>query len=94
MTTITVRFYTLWRQYLGIDKVSIEVDNLEDALKQVDNKYGSILREKLHARGTKLDGRIEDYSLVLLNNTNLRNLKERSIREGDVLHIFPPVMGG
>ena len=72
----------------------MEADTMEDALKQVDNRYGSVLREKLHARGMKLDGRIEDYSLVLLNNTNLRNLKERSIREGDVLHIFPSVMGG
>ena len=94
MPLITVQFYTLWRQYLGVEKVSIEAESLEDALNQVDAQYGSVLKEKLQARGAKVEGRIQDFSLVLLNNTSLRNLKENTLREGDALRIFPPVMGG
>ncbi len=94
MPLITVQFYTLWRQYLGIDQVSMEAENLEDALNQIDQKYGSTLKEKLQARGAKVECRIQDFSLVLLNNTSLRNLKENTLREGDALRIFPPVMGG
>ncbi|RLC65633.1 MAG: hypothetical protein DRH97_07745 [Chloroflexi bacterium] len=31
---------------------------------------------------------------MLLNGTNMRNLKRTDLKEGDVLHIFPPPMGG
>ena len=94
MTAITVQFYTLWKQYLEVDKVAVEAENLEDALNQIDRKYGSVLREKLQARGTRVDGKIQDFSFILLNNTSLRNVKENSLHEGDVLRIFPPVLGG
>jgi len=94
MIAITVQFYTLWRQYLEVDKVAIEAEDVEDALNQIDIEYGSALREKLQARGTKVVGKIQDFSLVLLNNTSLRNVKENSLHEGDVLRIFPPILGG
>jgi len=94
MTAITVHFYTLWKQYLGVDKVAMEAEDVKDALDQIDKKYGSVLREKLQARGTRVDGKIQDFSFVLLNNTSLRNVKENSLYEGDVLRIFPPVLGG
>jgi molybdopterin converting factor small subunit len=94
VATITVQFYTLWKQCLGVDKVEIQADNIEDALSQIDKKYGTVLREKLQDRGTRVDGKIQDFSLVLLNNINLRNFKGSSLREGDVLRFFPPVLGG
>jgi len=37
---------------------------------------------------------MEDYSLILLNGIALRNLKSTELKEGDVLHIFPPGIGG
>jgi len=94
MTDITVRFYTLWRQYLGIDKVEIRAEDIEGALAQVDEKYGTILREELQAHGVKVHGKIQDFSLVLLHNKSLRSLEETALQDGDVLHIFPPVLGG
>jgi len=94
MSLITVQFYTLWRQYLGVEKVSMEAENLEDALNQIDQKYGVTLKEKLQARGVKVDGKIQDFSMVLVNNISLRNLKENTLKEGDALRFFPPVMGG
>ncbi|MBM3149097.1 MAG: hypothetical protein FJ008_08160 [Chloroflexi bacterium] len=94
MPLITVQFYTLWRQYLGVDQVSIEAESLEDALNQIDQRYGAVLKAKLQARGVKVDGKMHDFSMVLLNNTNVRNLKADTLKEGDALRFFPPVMGG
>lgn len=94
MASVTVRFYSLWRLYLGIDRLSLEVDNLEEALAQIEVRFGSRLREQLQVRGIQVDGKMQDYSLVLLNGTSLRNLEQTELREGDILHIFPPAAGG
>jgi len=91
---ITVRFYSLWRSYLGIDSATLEADRVDDALTQLETRFGPPLRQKLEAAGIHLDGKIQDYSLILLNGTTLRNLKSTDLKEGDVLHIFPPSIGG
>lgn len=94
MASVTVRFYSLWRSYVGTASSSLQADNIQDALTQLEEKFGPLLRQKLHAAGINLDGRIQDYSLVLLNGIALRNLKSNHLKEGDVLHIFPPSAGG
>jgi len=94
MASITVRFYSLWRLYLGIDRLCLEVDSLEEALAQLEERFGSRLREQLQVRGIQVAGKMGDYSLVLLSGINLRNLKQTRLREGDILHIFPPAAGG
>lgn len=94
MALIRVCFYSLWRFHFGADSVTLQADNIDEALAQLEEKFGSRLREKLEAYGIHLDGKIQDYSLVLLNGITLRNLKSTELKEGDVLHIFPPVTGG
>ncbi len=94
MASVTIKFYSLWRQYLGIDSITIDADNLEQALAQVDEKFGQKLREQLMANGIQVDGRIHEYSLVLLNGASLRNLKQTNLKDGDQLQIFPPATGG
>ena len=94
MASITVKFYSLWRQYLGVDSVTLQADNLDEALAEVEERFGPHLREQLRADGVQVDGKIQDYSLILLNGTSLRNLKQTSLKEGDTLQIFPPAMGG
>jgi MoaD family protein len=94
MALITVRFYSLWRSYLGTDSATLQADRIDDALAQLEEKFGRRLREKLETAGVHLDGKIQDYSLILLNGINLRNLKSTDLKEGDVLHIFPPAVGG
>lgn len=94
MASITVRFYSLWRAYLGTDSTTLRADHIQDALAQLETRFGSRLREKLETAGVHLDGKIQDYSLILLNGIALRNLKSTDLKEGDVLHIFPPAMGG
>jgi MoaD family protein len=94
MASITVRFYSLWRSYLGTDSTTLQADNIQDALAQLETKFGPRLREKLETAGVHLDGKIQDYSLILLNGIALRNIKSTLLKEGDVLHIFPPAIGG
>lgn len=94
MALITVRFYSLWRSYLGTDTTSLQADDIQDALTQIEEEFGGRLREKLGTAGVHLDGKIQDYSLILLNGITLRNLKSTALKEGDVLHIFPPAIGG
>ena len=94
MALITVRFYSLWRSYLGADSTTLQADHIQDALTQLEEKFGNQLREKLETAGVHLEGKIQDYSLILLNGIALRNLKNTGLKEGDVLHIFPPAVGG
>jgi molybdopterin converting factor small subunit len=94
MALITVRFYSLWRSYLGMDSANLQADDIQDALAQLETKFGPRLRAKLEAAGVHLDGKIQDYSLILLNGIALRNIKSSALKEGDVLHIFPPAVGG
>ena len=94
MALITVRFYSLWRHHLGKHNVTLQADNIDDALRQIEEDFGSQLRANLEAAGISLNGTLQDNSLVLLNGTALRNLKHTDLQEGDVLHIFPPGIGG
>lgn len=94
MALITVRFYSLWRLHPGTGSATLQADNVDEALAQLEEKFGSQLREKLEADGIRLDGKIQDHSLILLNGIALHNLKSTDLKEGDVLHIFPPVAGG
>jgi molybdopterin converting factor small subunit len=94
MALVTVRFYSLWRSYLGMDSATLQADDIQDALAQLETKFGPRLRAKLETAGVHLDGKIQDYSLILLNGIALRNIKSSALKEGDVLHIFPPAVGG
>jgi molybdopterin converting factor small subunit len=94
MALIKVRFYSLWRSYLGTDSSALQADDIQEALNQLEMKFGPRLRERLGTAGVHLDGKIQDYSLILLNGISLRNIKSTTLKEGDVLHIFPPAIGG
>ena len=94
MPLITVRFYSLWRSYVGLDRATLQADDIREALTQLEKRFGPRLREKLETAGVRVDGNIQDYSLVLLNSIALRNLNNTDLKEGDVLHIFPRAIGG
>ena len=91
---VTVRFNSLWRSYIGTASITLEADHIQEALTQLEERFGPLLREKLDIAGIHLNGKIQDYSLILLNGITLRNLKSNNLKEGDVPHIFPPAIGG
>lgn len=94
MPSVTVRFYSLWRSYLGTDSFTLQADDITDALSQIEDRFGDQLRERLKTTGVRLDGKLQDYSLILLNGISLRNLQSNKLKDADVLHIFPPAIGG
>jgi molybdopterin converting factor small subunit len=94
MASISVKFYSLWQQYLGVDNTIMQADSLDEALNKIEEIFGSQLREQLRGNGVQVHGKIQDYSLILLNGTSLRNLNQTSLKEGDILQIFPPATGG
>ncbi len=94
MARVTVKLYSLWQVYAGSASVELEADSLSKALEQVERMFGARIREGLRSKGVELSGRIEEISLVLLNGTNVRQLPDAGLKDGDVLHIMPPVAGG
>ena len=96
MELITVRFYTLWQLYLGTDRLSLEADNAEEVMAQIEERFGAQFREQLQAHGIQANLKLQDYSLLLLNGYNVdkQNLQQVKVRAGDTLHIFPLAMGG
>ena len=94
MAQITVRFYSLWRLYLGTDRFCLTADKLEEALAQVEERFGSRLREQLREHGIHVDGKVQDYSLVLLNGISVSGREQAPLKEGDIVHVFPPAAGG
>lgn len=96
MEAITARFYSLWQLYLGTDHLCLQGDNVEQVMAQIEERFGSRLREQLQAHGIKADLPLQDYSLILLNGYNVdkENLRQVKLKPGDTLHIFPLAMGG
>ncbi len=94
MALIKVRFYSLLSRSLGADTVTLQADDVEEALLQLEQTFGSRIRRELEGEGIRLDGEIRDYGLILLNGTNVRNLKSTDLRDGDTLHVFPRAIGG
>jgi len=72
----------------------MDADDLDAALSRIDKEYSVRLEENFKQRGVKLQKSILDYSYVVLNGKNTKTLKERSLRDGDVLDLFIAVPGG
>jgi len=96
MAAITVKFYAFWSTYLGVDRLSLEADDMGQAVAQLEEKFGSRFRAKLQALGIPAGSTIQDYCLLLLNGRNVsgQNLHQVKLRAEDVLHIFPLAAGG
>lgn len=94
MAKVTVKFYSLWQVYAGAESFNVEADDLAGALEQVEQQFGARIREGLKAKGVELSGQIKAFSLVLLNGTNIKQVKDTALKDGDTLHIMPPLAGG
>lgn len=94
MASVTVRFYSFWRAQLAMDSLALQAGSIDDALAQLEERYGVHVRKRLAAEGIHLDGKLQDHALILLNGTNVRNLGNSDLKEGDVLHVFPRAIGG
>ena len=94
MALLKVRFYSLLSRGLGADTITLRADDVQEALLKIEEAFGSRVRRELEDEGIRLDGEMRDYGLILLNGTNIRNLKSTDLRDGDTLHVFPRAIGG
>lgn len=94
MALIKVRFYSLLSRGLDADTITLQADDAQEALLQIEKTFGTRIRTELESEGIRLDGELQDYGLILLNGTNIRNLKSTDLQDGDTLHVFPRAIGG
>lgn len=89
---IIVKFYTVLRDKLGTDRVEISGRDVLEVLKKLSLKYGKDFSEEVFDES----GAIHNYYILLLNDKTVdqKNPQEARLKEGDVLHIFPPIAGG
>jgi molybdopterin converting factor small subunit len=94
MPIVEVQFHGLWGLYLGTAKMRLECDTVDELLALVESRFGDSLRQNIRERGAKLEGEIIKYSYMALNEAGLKQLPNRQLKSGDVLHIFPAISGG
>lgn len=89
---ITVKVYTILREKLGTDTITLEAKNITEVLEQLLKKFGENLKEILYEKS----GRIKGYFIFLLNGRVIgaNKFTQTKLNPGDVLHIFPPIAGG
>ncbi len=94
MANISIRFVGPWRLYLAADTINLQAGTVEDALTQVEDRYGPRYHEKLLNRGVKQMRRITDDSNVILNRINIRQLRDHTLKDGDHIDLIPRFVGG
>jgi len=94
MPLVKVRFYSLWKKFLEIDQTTIETNDVNDALVQLDENYGAKLRDQMLKHGITIKGSIQNYSLILINGISIKSYKCAELKEGDILQVFPYTAGG
>ncbi|MFW5800267.1 MAG: MoaD family protein [Spirochaetota bacterium] len=92
---VTVKFYTLLRLLLKIDKIEIDIEeneNIGSMLKKIQNKIETPFISKLLDDNDKL----KTGTIILLNGKNIYHLDklDTKINNGDVIELFPPGGGG
>lgn len=92
MPQITVRFYTTLKEKVEKRSVFIKADTMAKALEELNKQFGSRVIHQLYSP----DGTLENYYTLVLSGhvVNHRDIKKTNLKEGDVIHIFPPIAGG
>lgn len=90
-----IKVFAAIREITKTREIESEVDNsitVRDAIKLMINKYGEKLAEYLLEK----NGEPKPAFLLLVNGVSIKELKglETPLKEGDVLAILPPAVGG
>ena len=93
MAKVTVRLNSALRAIAGENETQLEADNVGQALNALVRKYGTEFKESLFDQRNQIDLK---FYRIFLNKDVLtpENGLAKQLRDGDVLQIFPPVVGG
>jgi molybdopterin converting factor small subunit len=80
--------------YLGIEHFTLHAGTVDDALEQIEAGYGYKFHQRLMKSGITEKRRICDDSNILLNRVHIRQVTDRSLKDGDKLDIIPRFVGG
>jgi len=94
MASVSVRFVGPWRMYLGVEYATLNAGIVDDALEQVEAEYGYKYHQRLMKSGITEKRRICDDSNILLNRVHIRQITDRSLKDGDKIDIIPRFVGG
>ena len=84
MQRVTVKFYATIRKKAGADEFACQAATVRDALERLGQEYGEDFIK--HVKSCN----------IFLNSDNVTMMQGplTRVKEGDVLHIFPPMGGG
>jgi len=92
MAKVTVMIYTTLRKRLGISKLELDGRTVRDVLD------GLCAYKKPEVETLILDAErhVRQHFVLTLNSEILDNKKTAAVpvKDGDILHVFPPVSGG
>jgi molybdopterin converting factor small subunit len=94
MAAVNIRFVGPWRLYLGVEMFTLQAGTVEDAIDQLEASYGPRYHERLLKSGIAEKRRITDDSNILVNRVHIRQLADRSLKDGDNLDVIPRFVGG
>ena len=94
MARVNINFIGLWRIFVGVRSITVEVTSIDEARNYVEANYGPIFHRKLKSRGVTNKQSIWDNSNVLLNGKNISQLDKPVLKDGDKLDLLSRVAGG
>ena len=92
MAKVTVLVYTTLRKLLGVSKLELEGRTAREVLDRLCERKNPEAGALLHDP----DGNVRQHFVITLNSEILDNKRTAAVqvKDGDILHVFPPVSGG
>lgn len=91
---VTVKTIGPFSERIGFSQLTVNLKGrtIGDLLKQLCDEYGRNFRETMFNK----QGSVRPYIKLLVNGRGLHVLQgiETTLRDGDIVAIFPPVAGG
>ena len=94
MATVNINFIGLWRVFLGVRTVTVEINSIDEARDYVETNYGPVYQRQIESRGIKKKQSVWDNSNILLNGRNIGQLDKLVLKDGDKLDLLPRAAGG
>ena len=92
MPRVTVKLYAALKDCAGAGRVDVEGADIPEVLKVLGERHGDRFREVLFDAAGKVRG---GYQLLLgTAYLDPKKLDAVPIRDGDTLHVMPPIAGG
>lgn len=92
-SVVKVKFYTILKDKLSVSEEELTgLNTVQEVLEELSRKYGEAFNKEVFDE----NGKIYNYYILLLNDRVVDREKpqDSKLKDGDVLHIFPPIAGG